>query len=65
MAPESALWPLSQRRINILWATDSSGGSKSRTVLKSLLFRSFRTEQVKLTCYYRNSTVLAFSVSIC
>lgn len=31
-APESALWPLSRRRIKILWATDSSGGFKPRTV---------------------------------
>lgn len=26
MAPESAPWPLSQRRIKTLWAKDSSGG---------------------------------------
>lgn len=26
MAPESAPWPLSQRRIKTLWAKDSAGG---------------------------------------
>lgn len=69
MAPESDLWPLSWRRIKILWAADSLAGSKSRTVLKLLLFYSFSTEQARLPYLYQglkwHSTGFCFSISLC
>lgn len=67
-APESALWSLSRGAIKIPWATDASGGFKCRTVLKSLLFYSFRTEQVSPSCLYQSlkwHSTWFFSISIC
>lgn len=68
-APESALRPLSWRRIKILWAADSLGGSKSRTVLKLFLFYFFSTKQVRPPCLYQclkwHSTGFFFSISLC
>lgn len=62
-APKSDLQPLSWKIIKI--PRDFSGGSKSRTILKSFLFYSFRSEQASPSRLFQSLKLHGAGLFLC